>query len=203
MKKLKYSEQVKQDVRFTSTDRWDFDDKVKVNIESQRKKIPVTKIVTQICKYIINVPVLKDHAVSGITFSLKNAYGYIPLFWKTGREDPSLTHAMHQKDAALQIAELNTHPLLRRKTRLVIGDCLLCIVNKGPVGVPQWAGNCLIVGKDPVAVDHLALKLLNEARAEKGLREITGKAGHIYYAARLGLGTNEDMKIELKKIELS
>ncbi len=203
MKKRKYWEHVKYDVRFTSTDQWDFDDKVKVTMESQRKKVPLTTIVTQKGKYIINLPVLKDQVVSGIPFSLKNAYGYIPLFWGTRIEDRSLTWAMHNRDGPIQIAELNAHPLLREKTRLIVGDCLLCILNKGPTGIPQWAGNRLIIGKDLVAIDYLALKLLNEARAAKGHREVTGKVGHIFFAARLGIGASDEKKKDKGKGSLS
>lgn len=203
MKKIRYWDGVKHNVRYMGTNQLDFDSKVKAFIESQGEKVPLSKIVTQLCKYVINIPVLRDHLISGISFSLKNAYGYIPLFGHTRMEDRSLTWAMHKKDGAMQIAELNASPVLREKTKLIIGDCLLCILDKGPLGLPQWAGNRLIVGKDPVAVDHTALKLLNHARAEKGLREVTVRAGHIPHAARLGIGTNDDNKIELKRIDLS
>lgn len=203
MKKLRYWDSIKHDVRYIGSNKWDFDSRFKASIESQGKKVPLTKILTQLCKYIINVPVLKDHNISGLSFSLKNAYGYIPLLWGTRMEDSGLIWAMHKKNAAMQIAELNANPVIREKTKLIIGDCLLCILDKGPMGLPQWAGNRLIIGKDPVAVDHTALKLLNNARTERGLREVTPRAGHIHYAARLGVGTNNDDKIELKRIDLS
>lgn len=202
MKKHRYWDSIKHDVQYMGTNELDFDNRARASIESQGKKVPLTKIVTQLCKYIINVPVLKDHIISGLSFSLKNAYGYIPLFLGTRMEDRGLTWAMHKKNAAAQIAELNAYSVIRKKTRLIIGDCLLCILDKGPLGLPQWAGNRLIIGKDPVAVDHTALKLLNNARAEKGLREVTNRAGHISQAARLGVGTNDDNQIELKKINL-
>ena len=203
MKKLAYWEKVKQDVRYIGTNQLDFDNRAIALIESQRKKVPITKIVSQLCKYIINIPVLRDHIITGLSFSLKNAYGYIPLFGGTRMENRSLISAMHKENGAKQIAELNASPMIKEKTKLIIGDCLLCIINKGPIGVPQWAGNRLIIGQDPVAVDHVALKLLNQTREEKGFREVTGKAGHIQRAATLGVGTNDENKIEFKKIALA
>jgi uncharacterized protein (DUF362 family) len=37
----------------------------------------LSKILTRMCTYLVNVPVLKDHGKVGITLSLKNHYGTI------------------------------------------------------------------------------------------------------------------------------
>jgi len=37
----------------------------------------VSKILTQMCDVIINMPILKDHQMAGVTFAMKNMYGTV------------------------------------------------------------------------------------------------------------------------------
>ncbi len=37
----------------------------------------LSKILTRECAMVINVPILKDHSMSGVTFAMKNMYGVV------------------------------------------------------------------------------------------------------------------------------
>jgi uncharacterized protein (DUF362 family) len=37
----------------------------------------ITKILTRECAMVINLPILKDHSMAGVTFSMKNMYGVV------------------------------------------------------------------------------------------------------------------------------
>ena len=48
-------------------------------------RIRLTKILTRECAMVINLPILKDHEIAGVTFSMKNMYGVV--------DKPFLLHA--------------------------------------------------------------------------------------------------------------
>jgi uncharacterized protein (DUF362 family) len=39
--------------------------------------VKLAKILTRECDMVLNLPILKDHEMSGITFSMKNMYGVV------------------------------------------------------------------------------------------------------------------------------
>jgi hypothetical protein len=102
------------------------------------------------------------------------------------------------------IAEVNAIPLIRQKQKLVVCDALLMAIEAGP----RWdrrfirpAGG-LLIGTDPVAVDAVALSLLDEKRAADGMEAIAPRVAHIALAEELGLGQGRLENIDLVKIEL-
>jgi uncharacterized protein (DUF362 family) len=139
--------------------------------------------------YLINAPVLKDHGGSGITFSLKNHVGSV--------DNPSKIHRGSTFWGAIRagsIADINNIREIKEKTRLIVGDGLFGMYQGGPTGNPQFAYNGLIVGTDPVAVDHQARIILDEERAKHGLKPLA--VSHIEEAARLGVGASpNDVKV--------
>jgi hypothetical protein len=124
--------------------------------------IPEDRIVTgrgrpaqaEACTALISLPALKAHWLTGIGTVLK---GYIMF---SGR--PSMYHG---EDSA-KLGEIWHLPNVKGKTRLIIVDALYPLCAKGPQADPryQWAYNGLIVGKDPVAVDTVCLKIITEKR---------------------------------------
>jgi len=199
------------------TSRWGagYDDATKVKIPSANIELPLSKILTQHCDYIINAPVLKNAtpssesgftAFAGVTLSLKNAYGYIPLndqFWQfklfTALENMK---AMHAHNCNPQIAELNASPVIRKKNKLNICDALLGIYDGGPYGPPQWIENKIIISTDMVALDTCGLEIIERKRKEKRMNPISIQAGHIASAAKLGLGNNDMKKIRIINLNL-
>lgn len=158
--------------------------------------IRLTKILSQECAMVINLPILKDHQFSGVTFALKNMYGVV--------DKPFTLHANHCNPA---VADLNCIPAIRDKVRLTIGDAISSVYEGGPTFRPErlWFPNALIVGEDRVALDTVAWDLLEHKRAEEGLPtlEAAGRAPlYIAVAADAAhqLGTNDPQRIHRVEI---
>jgi len=146
-----------------------------------------SKILSQMCTYLVNVPVLKDHGLSGVTFSMKNHYGSIDR-----------PNACHSGNCNPYIPNINSDPLVKAKTRLIFSDAIQGIYDGGPHGSPQWAQNELIAGFDTVAFDYTGMIIVEKKRKENGLPYITAKARYIQTAADMGLGTNDINNIDLR-----
>lgn len=150
----------------------------------------VSHLVTEVCTALINVPVLKDHSMAGVTLSLKNHYG-------------SLKNALNHHGMFLhcdpQIAQLNSLPAIREKTRLIVCDALTGMFDGGPFGPgQQWDCGKLIVATDPVAADTVGWQLLNQQRHRVQLPPIPCPA-HLRTAGPEGyaLGENRLERIEV------
>lgn len=157
----------------------------------------ISKILSTYCTAIINVPVLKDHNIAGVTLSLKNFFGAI--------NDPNKYH----DNINAAVADLNTSPLIKEKTKITICDALKAIYDYGPGYHPQytWDYNGLLVSTDPVAIDQIGATIIEKKRAATGLPSLA-QAGRppnyiaIAADAEHKLGTNEPEKIELVHLEL-
>lgn len=171
-----------------------YDRGVYAEIRSRKLRLPVTRILTQVCDHVISVPVPKDHRVTGVTCALKNFYGCVPL-WDALR--PSNADAMHSNRGDPQIAELYANACIGGKVRLHVCDALRAICDGGPWGEPQLEPRSLLLATDPVAMDAYVLALIDTARAERGMERVARRARYIESAARLGLGTNDPASIEL------
>ena len=106
------------------------------------------------CTALISMPGLKGHWLTGIGTVLKN---YIMF---SGR--PTRYH----KNKSAKLGEIWLIPEVKGKTRLVLVDALHPLCDKGPQPDPRykWAYNGFIAGTDPVAVETVCLKILNEKR---------------------------------------
>ena len=156
----------------------------------------LSKILTQRCNVLINVPVLKDHDGAGVSIALKNMYGVI--------HNPN---KYHPNGCNPYIADLNMLPEIRTKMRLTICDATTASYEGGPGYKPQysWKNNALIVSQDPVALDYTGWQIIERKRSEKGLKtlEADGRAPH-YIAtaadAQHRLGTNDPKRIALVEV---
>ncbi len=161
----------------------------------------LSRILTE-ATYLINAPVLKEHFEAGLTFALKNHVGSVDNAKKLFHEDPEPGNFVHAflgrgKPKQERIALINAAPDIRDKTKLIVGDALFGIYQRGPDGSPQFSYNGLIIGTDPVAVDYEAQKIINEERKQRNIPPI--KAEHIDIAVQLGLGAPAN---EIKVISL-
>ncbi len=156
----------------------------------------LSKILTQCCDVLINVPVLKDHDGAGITAALKNMYGVI--------HNPN---KYHPNGCNPYIADVNMLPVIKTKMRLTICDATTSSYEGGPGYKPQyaWKNDALIVSQDPVALDYIGWQIIERKRAEKGLKtlEADGRAPH-YLAtaadAQHRLGTNDPKRIAVVEV---
>lgn len=159
-------------------------------------RVRFSNILTRECGFVISMPILKDHGMSGMTFSMKNMFGVI--------DRPFLLHA-HCCNPG--IADLNALPIVRNKVRFTIGDALTSVYEGGPDFRPQylWRPNALVIGEDRVAVDSVALRMLERKRAAVGLPtlEADGRAP-VYIAtaadANHRLGVNNLNRIHVVEI---
>jgi uncharacterized protein (DUF362 family) len=132
---------------------------------------------------------LKDHDLCGVSLSLKNFYGAI--------HNPNKYHD-HGCDP--YIADVNAHPYIKDKLRLVICDGLIGQCNGGPGYKPQWAWpySGLLLSRDPVAIDRTGCHIIEEQRKATGLQSLAAAgrpAKHIQTAAQRGLGISDMNKI--------
>jgi uncharacterized protein (DUF362 family) len=158
--------------------------------------VRLSKILTRECGFVISMPILKDHNLSGVTFSMKNMYGVIDR-----------PFVLHSNGCNPGVADLNALPAIRDKVRFTIGDALTSVYEGGPDFRPQhlWHPNALVVGADRVAVDHTAWQMLARKRAEVGMPtlEAAGRAP-LYIAtaadAKHKLGTDDPKRIHLLEV---
>ncbi|MDZ7372802.1 MAG: DUF362 domain-containing protein [candidate division KSB1 bacterium] len=153
----------------------------------------VSNVAVRDCDVLINVPVLKDHGIVGVTLALKNYFGAI--------HNPNKYHA---RCGDPYIADVNLIPALRQKTRLIICDALEAQCEGGPPFMPQWAWrySALLVATDPVALDYVGWQIIETRRKEVGLptlREAGREPTYILTAAdaQHRLGVADMAKIEV------
>jgi hypothetical protein len=143
------------------------------------------------CDALINVPVLKQHQWSGISFAMKNHYGSF--------NRPS---SFHGGRIVRGIAELNALPPIRDRTRLIVGDALT-IVQQG------WhravTGDSIFMSFDPVAHDAMGLQLYSQVLSTEGGNPTSAEKqanAWLEASAQLGLGTNDPAHMELVEVSL-
>jgi len=153
-----------------------------------------SKILTENVSAIINVPVIKHHAITGISGCLKNlAFGSV--------DNTSRFHS-NPLNCDPAIGEIYAHPVIQDKIVLNIADGLLAAFNGGPVYDPNgvWKYGGLLVSPDPVAVDQIALETINEKRQEEGLKPAQSTK-YIRSSWRLGLGTNNLDEVDYQQLK--
>ncbi len=151
----------------------------------------LSKILTEKTTALINVPILKDHSISGITCAMKNHYGT--------HHNPS---SHHGNNCDPFLAELNSIPAIRQKTRLIVCDAIKPIANGGPGYKPEyaWEYRSIMLSADPVAMDYQGWQVIEEQRKALALDPLA-KSGRppkfIQTAADMGLGTDDPSRITI------
>jgi uncharacterized protein (DUF362 family) len=158
-----------------------------------------SRIFTHECDKIINMPILKDHGLCGVTLSLKNlAYG---LCENNGRfHGPEYIGPF--------IADFCALPEVKKKVVLHILDGLEACYDRGPR--PRklrslFTPKSIWLSSDPVALDAVGLEVIQKerrSRAYRTLQEEGRPIDHIDLAAKKGVGVSDLERIALEKIEL-
>ncbi len=180
-------------IRCFGSDVSGFEDKVETWGSSHAR---FSRLLTRECAMVINLPILKDHSMAGVTFAMKNMYGIV--------ERPQDLHAGGCNPG---VADLNAFPVVRQRVKLTIGDAMTSVYEGGPGFRPEhlWQPNALIVGEDRVAIDHVAWGILEKKRAEVGLKTFEAAGRPPRYIATAAdathaLGVNDPQRINLIEI---
>jgi len=152
----------------------DFDYEIKMSHDIKDKngkkvKCYLPQVVTT-ADHIINIPVLKSHQFILASGALKNHYGTVRF--SDGKLTPEYLHPplIHES-----IADINSHPQLREKTRLVVMDGLFGRIKKKGGPPDRWIiynnenPNRLFLSMNPVALDSVtAYCIKKEIQARNG-----------------------------------
>ncbi|MDR4505450.1 MAG: DUF362 domain-containing protein [Candidatus Scalindua sp.] len=157
--------------------------------------VRISRILTQEVDSLINLCLLKDHGLAGVSVALKNiSHGVI-----------SHPDNFHDDSCDPFIAAINSIPEIRNKIKLHICNGIRGLYEGGPM--PQkrylWDYNGIMLSKDPVAMDTIGMNIIEEKRREKNLPSLFNRANvpkHIETAAKSGLGTNKTELIDRKLI---
>ena len=190
---------------------YDRDEFVQMNLVNQgsdpkddrTRRSHLSTLITKRLDKIVMLPCLKDHGSAGVTGCLKNmSHGSV--------NNVARSHSTPGTNACNTfIPEVVNHPILRKKCVLHIMDGIRGVFQKGPFGLnPEfaWEYNALFFATDPVALDHVEWRIIDEKRKASGLPPVaaSGQSGldplqtegfdirqpqHITLAGNLGLGT--------------
>lgn len=148
------------------------------------------------CTAVINAPVLKDHDTAGVTCAMKNmVFGCV--------ERPPMMH--QQIHTALP--HFYALDAIRGRVRLVVCDGSFCLYDGGPKHNPSASAthDRVYATTDPVAMDTIALEVVEKYRAENGLKtlaQVRRPATYLALAEEIGLGVADRGRIRLERIEL-
>jgi uncharacterized protein (DUF362 family) len=143
---------------------------------------------------LINVGVVKDHDLAGVSVGLKNWYGTI--------HNPN---KHHDDGCNPYIAHLAAFPLIRDKLRLTVIDAMAPQCHGGPARQPRWSWpyHAVLASTDPVAIDAVGWSVIEARRKEVGLDSLAKEKREPRYiaeAARLGLGEADLAKIRVDDV---
>lgn len=171
----------------------------------------LAEFVTQKVTKIINLAVLKHHGAGGVTLALKNiTYGCANNVNRSHDPGPEV----RVQELIPAIADLTP---IRSKVVLNVVDGLNALYHGGPYGRVKfmWPHNRVYFSTDPVAIDRIGWKIIDEKRASVGMRPVDGKVvdeftslyghpEHITLAGqKYGLGEWRDAKIDFKVTKIA
>src|SRR5438034_5971060 len=151
-----------------------------------------SKIVANEVTKIINVPVMSVSETNGIAGCIYNMT--IPNI------DNWRRFAQGSRFGAESLAEIYANPLIAKKVVFNLMDGLIAQYAGGPQSQPNYAMHhaTLYASKDPVALDVIALKRLEQWRARASLPVIGNLAAYLDSAGQLGLGNSASNRIEVR-----
>ncbi|HUQ94433.1 MAG TPA: DUF362 domain-containing protein, partial [Bryobacteraceae bacterium] len=177
--------------------------------ERARKSFASNFISKEVTK-LINLCVLKDHQSAGVTLALKNlSHGLV--------NNVSRSHAtVSQNTCNAFIPAVVQMPVIRNKTVLNILDGVKGVFHGGPSAKPQfvWEHHTLYFATDPVAMDHVGWRKIDEKRLAAGKKKLVEdtpdrfstfihrQPEHVEIAGALGLGVWAWDKIDYKHLKL-
>jgi uncharacterized protein (DUF362 family) len=153
-----------------------------------------SKILANEVTKIINVPVMSNTETNGIAGCLYNVT--IPNVdnWRRFTQGYGF--------GAAAIAELYADPHIGKKVVFNIMDGLMAQYAGGPESQPNFSIShaTLYAGTDPVAIDAVALKKLEQWRAHTSLPAMSQMSAYVKAASQIGLGNAEPNRIDIRNV---
>lgn len=147
---------------------------------------------------VIDMTMIKDHSITGYTGTMKNVtHGNI-----------TNPHEHHEHQASPTIAVLYNHPVVTSRVRLHLVDAFKFMADRGPLYAgPQYLlpHGSVYASTDPVALDTIGLKLVEDERQRQGLKSLTAarrEPRYIRVASELGLGVHDLNQISFRSVEI-
>jgi uncharacterized protein (DUF362 family) len=166
--------------------------------------------ITKEVNKLINLPVLKDHQSAGVTLSLKNlSHGLV--------NNVCRSHSSNTLNACGSfIPAVVSMPVIRNKAVLHVLDGVKGLYHGGPGSRPEfvWEHKTLYFATDPVALDHVCWKAIDQKRFAMGLKPVAEdrpdkystflnrQPEHIEIAGAMGLGEWNESKIDFRRNRL-
>ena len=169
------------------------------------------RFITKEVNKLVNLAVLKDHQSAGITLALKNlSHGLV--------NNVNRSHATKTLNVCgAFIPAVVSIPVIRNKAVLHVLDGIKGLYHGGPGARPQfvWEHYTMYFASDPVALDRIGWKMLDEKRVALGMKTlaldrpdqfstyVNRQPEHVEIAGAMGLGEFDEKKIDFRKIRLS
>lgn len=166
--------------------------------------------------YLINIPILKRHTMSGVSMAFKNHYG--SMVKPQALHEWSTLSSPHYRSSYSPFVTIYQNPHIGKKTVLTVGDALFCAFDRNRAPEPWMTFNgqtprSLFFAFDPVAIDSVMLDFLSNEMAAISNRGplAAGASDYLKLAARAGLGVYEHIanpftqgyaNIDYQKIEI-
>ncbi len=155
----------------------------------------ITRILHDRATALINLAAMSPDPQVGLAGAIQNFINCIP---------PENAEA-YLADDGYKLGEVHAKALVHQRTRLHIMDCMDATYNVPPEGGPssQWPYGGIMMGEDPVALDTIAVAILEAKRKEALGREWPLEPSPTYLEVcdrELGLGTSDPESIELIKL---
>jgi len=169
----------------------DKDKKKRFVLDNLSAQSHVSNVLTHVVTKVINVPVLSDHFFCGLSGALFNMTIQNLDNWRR------LVQAPINGDPS--IPEAYADPRIGEKVVLNIMDGLIALYAGAPIGDANYAihHGTLYASKDPVALDAVALKKLDQWRTEAQMEPASKTAKYLKTAVDYRLGNADLNKIEV------
>jgi uncharacterized protein (DUF362 family) len=150
-------------------------DRVRLPISNSEtlKKIKVPRIVVE--SAVINAAKLKTHRITGVSLGMKNMFGLLP---------EKMKFKYHLKNISKVVVDVNT--VLKPKFTII--DGFYALEGPGPTSGTPVKMDLLVAGRDVVAVDATACRVMGIEPAE---------IHHIRRAYEKGLGEIDEARIKV------
>ncbi len=152
------------------------------------------KVLTKEVTKVINVPSLADSYLTGVNGGIVSMTLSNIDNWRRFAKSASAGDSY--------ISELYADPMIHDKVVLTILDALFLQFAGGPFPDPNFslANYTIFASKDAVAVDTIAMRLIEDTRKANKMPSIKPMTAYLEAASQLGLGESAEWRIQMMRV---